>query len=245
MVKVDKISIKDLDIPYIIQSYKTSKHIKIYFKDSILKITKPTRVSKENAMKFVYENADVVYENYLKSLASLRQKTKNWKSGEKILYKGIQYTILRNENNYKKIDLFIDDNERKFIITVPKNEEECEIKKKVDKLVKKHLKIKAEEIISEALPKWSNVMKISYNTFKIKDTISRYGSCIPNTRALQFSARLAMLPQEEVDAIVVHELSHIIYKNHDRNFYNLVGKYIPNYKEIDRWLKNNSNQIYI
>ena len=35
------------------------------------------------------------------------------------------------------------------------------------------------------------------------------------------------------------------YKNHNKDFYGLVEKYIPNYKEIDRWLKNNSNQIYI
>ena len=52
-----------------------------------------------------------------------------------------------------------------------------------------------------------------------------------------------MLPQEAVDAIVVHELSHIVYKNHDKDFYGLVQKYIPNYKEIDKWLNLCINEL--
>lgn len=54
-----------------------------------------------------------------------------------------------------------------------------------------------------------------------------------------------MLPEDKVDAIIVHELCHIIHKNHSKEFYNLVKKYIPNYDEIDKWLKNNSNLIMI
>ncbi len=245
MANVSKMTINNLNIPYVIRSYKTSKHIKIYFKDGMLKITKPTRVSKENAMKFVYENEKLVYENYLKSLYSLKGKIKQWKNGEEILYKGEQYTIFRKKDNRKNIKLYINEYERKFEIQVPDNISEEDLKRRVDALVKKQFKQKTEEMISTNLPCWSKKMKLDYSSFVIKDTIGRYGSCIPSKKALQFSSRLIMLPKEEVDAIIVHELAHILYKYHDKNFYNLVQKYLPNYKEIDRWLKDNSNQIYI
>ena len=52
-----------------------------------------------------------------------------------------------------------------------------------------------------------------------------------------------MLPEEQVDAVIVHELCHIKFKNHDKNFYNLVSEFIPNYKELDKWLKKNGNII--
>lgn len=239
------ITIKELKIPYIIRSYKNSKHIKIYFKDGLLKITKPTRVSVNAVMNFVTENKNIVYAGYIKSLENRKEKIKQWIDDEKILYRGEYYTIYRVVKECKNVKIHIDDSQSKLIITVPKNLEEYEIKKRVDKLVKKHLKNETEGILMEALPYWNNKMNLKHNTMIVKDTIGRYGSCIPTKKALQFSSRLAMLPQEAVDAVIVHELSHIVYKNHDKNFYNLVERYIPNYKEIDKWLKNNSNQIYI
>lgn len=52
-----------------------------------------------------------------------------------------------------------------------------------------------------------------------------------------------MLPEDKVDAIIVHELCHIIHPNHSKDFYDLVKKYIPNYDNIDKWLKENGRII--
>lgn len=52
-----------------------------------------------------------------------------------------------------------------------------------------------------------------------------------------------MLPEYVIDAIIVHELCHLKYKNHSKEFYELVSKYIPNYKDIDKWLKINGKII--
>ena len=52
-----------------------------------------------------------------------------------------------------------------------------------------------------------------------------------------------MLPEKAIDAVIVHELCHIIHPNHSKNFYELVEKYIPNYKEIDKYLKRNNKLI--
>ncbi len=239
------VTIKNVKIPYIIKSYKKSKHIKIYFKDGLVKITKPIRVSKTIAMKFLFENENEVYNNYFKSLAAAERKTKRWRNDDLVLYKGKYYTVCRETADRKNVKLFIDDEHSKFKIKVPITIDEDALKKRVDTLVKAQFKKNTNEMIKEKLKYWSNEMHISYSTFEIKDTIGRYGCCIPSKKALQFSSRLIMLPKEEVDAIVVHELSHIVYKNHDKKFYELVQKYIPNYKEIDKWLKENSNQIYI
>lgn len=245
MIKESYIVINNIQIPYIIKSYKNSKHIKIFFRDGLVKITKPKYVNEKIAFDFLMANTENVYNGYLKSLDTKREKTKQWIDNEKILYRGENYTICREIKDCKNVKIYIDNKKQMIIVTVPKNLDEYEIKKRVDKLIKKHLKNETEAILMEVLPYWNNMMKLEHNTVVVKDTIGRYGSCIPSKKALQFSSRLAMLPQEAVDAVVVHELSHIVYKNHNKDFYNLVERYIPKYKEIDKWLKNNSNQIYI
>ena len=90
---------------------------------------------------------------------------------------------------------------------------------------------------------WSKITQIDYNEVKVRDAITRYGSCMPTKKNLYFSSRLIMLPENIIDAIIVHELCHMRYKNHNKEFYDLVAKYIPNYKEIDRWLKKNGKII--
>ena len=88
-------------------------------------------------------------------------------------------------------------------------------------------------------------MKTEYYECKVGDATSKYGSCIPSKKALHFSNRLIMLPEDKIDAIIVHELSHMTYANHSEKFYHLVQEYIPNYFEIDKWLKKHVNRVMI
>lgn len=117
------------------------------------------------------------------------------------------------------------------------------MKKSIDNAIKKIFKRNTEILISDKLPYWSKITKIEYNQVKVRDATTRYGSCMPSKKNLYFSSRLIMLPEEQVDAVIVHELCHIKFKNHDKNFYNLVSEFIPNYKELDKWLKKNGNII--
>ena len=115
----------------------------------------------------------------------------------------------------------------------------------IDKGVKRLLCIKTKEYLETRLPYWSQKMHTEYCECKVGDATSKYGSCVPSKKALHFSNRLIMLPEDKIDAIIVHELSHMTYANHSKQFYHLVQEYIPNYFEIDKWLKKNVNRVMI
>ena len=117
------------------------------------------------------------------------------------------------------------------------------IKIYVDKMIKNIFKNNTEELIAKRLPYWSEITGLKYNKFEIRDATTRFGSCMPSKKNVYFSSRLIMLPVDKVDAIIVHELCHMKYKYHNNDFYNLVSKYINNYREIDLWLKKNSEII--
>ena len=237
------IKVKDMEIPIEIKSYKTSKSVKIYFKGNQLIITKPKRLSNKTLMNIIKENEAQLYKKYKKILGAEINTIKQWRTGEKIHYQGEEFTIIRENNTKKLINIEIEKEEKQIIIKAPENVEQQILKKSIDNAIKKIFKRNTEILISDKLPYWSKITKIEYNQVKVRDATTRYGSCMPSKKNLYFSSRLIMLPEEQVDAVIVHELCHIKFKNHDKNFYNLVSEFIPNYKELDKWLKKNGNII--
>ena len=237
------IKVKDLEIPIQIKSYKTSKSVKIYFKGNQLTITKPKRLSSKTLMNIIKENEAQLYKKYKKILGAEINTIKQWKTGEKIHYQGEEFTIIRENNTKKLINIEIEKEENQIIIKAPEDVEQQILKKSIDNAIKKIFKRNTEILISDKLPYWSKITKIEYNQVKVRDATTRYGSCMPSKKNLYFSSRLIMLPEEQVDAVIIHELCHIKFKNHDKNFYNLVSEFIPNYKELDKWLKKNGNII--
>ena len=216
------IKVKDLEIPIQIKSYKTSKSVKIYFKGNQLTITKPKRLSSKTLMNIIKENEAQLYKKYKKILGAEINTIKQWKTGEKIHYQGEEFTIIRENNTKKLINIEIEKEEKQIIIKAPENVEQQILKKSIDNAIKKIFKRNTEILISDKLPYWSKITKIEYNQVKVRDATTRYGSCMPSKKNLYFSSRLIMLPEEQVDAVIIHELCHIKFKNHDKNFYNLV-----------------------
>ena len=65
---------------------------------------------------------------------------------------------------------------------------------------------------------------------------TRWGSCSSNGN-LNFNNRLLFVRKELVDYVVVHELAHRKEMNHSNAFWNVVEKYMPDYKERRKKLR--------
>ncbi len=78
---------------------------------------------------------------------------------------------------------------------------------------------------------WAEKMEIPFDGYKIKAGrfISIYGNCCPSLKTIKYDFRLFAYIPEVFDAIIIHELSHIIYLNHSSKFYDLVYRYCPEY----------------
>lgn len=237
--------IKDLEIPFYIKNYKTAKSMKIYFKEVGLTITKSPYVPKIEVDRFIRQNEEKIYEEYKKIIELKHLKKERWETGQDILYGGDLYKIFNSYHKEKTISIRIEKETKLFKIFLPN---QIQKEKEIDciqKTIKELFKENTEEILKERLIYWSKKTNILYNSVKVRDAKTKYGSCIPKTRALHFSARLVMLKKEAIDAIIVHELCHIVYPNHSKQFYELVKKYVPNYDDINNYLKKNSKLIVI
>ncbi len=76
------------------------------------------------------------------------------------------------------------------------------------------------------------------NEWRIRDMTTRYGSCNTKEKRIWISLWLMEKPPECIEAVVYHELAHLKVKGHNKDFYELLLKICPKYKEIEILLKN-------
>lgn len=92
------------------------------------------------------------------------------------------------------------------------------------------LKQKTRAFVEEKLPHFNKHYQYSWNTVAIRGQKTRWGSCSKKGN-LNFNYKIALLPENLADYIVVHELCHLGEFNHSVRFWNLVSQTIPDYKK--------------
>lgn len=99
------------------------------------------------------------------------------------------------------------------------------------------LKKQAQQYIPDRVRFYSQLMGLIPQGVKITRAKKRFGSC-SGKNSLCFSCFLMLYPEQAIDYVVVHELAHIKYRNHGSDFYALIGRYMPDYKQRIRMLKD-------
>jgi predicted metal-dependent hydrolase len=65
---------------------------------------------------------------------------------------------------------------------------------------------------------------------------ARWGSCTAAEGTIRISARLQGAPQYVIDAVLVHELAHLLESDHSPAFYDLANRF-PRQRDADLFLK--------
>lgn len=91
-------------------------------------------------------------------------------------------------------------------------------------------KNQALELVRNKLEHFNKFYNFKYNRVTVRNQSTRWGSCSKGGN-LNFNYKLALLPENLVDYVVVHELCHLGEFNHSKNFWGLVARMVPDFKE--------------
>lgn len=95
---------------------------------------------------------------------------------------------------------------------------------------------RAKEYLPRRTAHWSAVMGLVPTGIKVTSARTRFGSC-SGKNSICFSWRLMQYPREAIDYVVVHELAHIRHHDHSPAFYALIERYMPDWRERIKLLK--------
>ena len=149
--------------------------------------------------------------------------------GGKFLFKGKTYTLAPDD---KIRHIYLDSD----TLYYPR----CKDKELTD-ILKSWCRVEAGKYLPQRLNQLSRVLKIPYSGCSITGARTRWGSCSSKNR-INLTWRLIMADPGAIDYVIVHELCHVVHKNHGRDFWNKVKQVMPDYQKHRKWLKD---QAYI
>lgn len=81
------------------------------------------------------------------------------------------------------------------------------------------------------LPLWERRLGVKVAGIQVRRMKTRWGSCTPSRRTIRLNSELAARPPELLEYILVHELVHLLEASHNTRFYDLMDRYLPDWRE--------------
>lgn len=91
--------------------------------------------------------------------------------------------------------------------------------------------LRLKEQIGRFAGKWEPIMGVHCERWTIRDMKSRWGSCTVTKKTIRLNLQLAKKPEECVEYVVVHELTHLLEPSHNERFHAYMKQYLPDYKK--------------
>lgn len=112
---------------------------------------------------------------------------------------------------------------------------EIKRKKKDAKQIKLDLnrdEIEFRNSVKNLVQRFSSELNVNVNKVYFKKMKSRWGSC-SSKRNISINFYLKYLPQNLIEYVVFHEITHLVELNHSKNFWNIISSKFEDYKNLE------------
>lgn len=197
--------------------------------DMTISVSANEKVPHEDILKFVKDKASWIIKNvnYFKDVQPEHISDKEYVSGETFKYLGRQYRLVVEEvEKNENVKLY----QGYFYLYV---KDKSNIVRK-EKLMDNWFRNKADIIFNDSLDRVYPILEkynINRPEIQIRTMKARWGSCLKDKGVILLNYELIKAPKLCIDYVVLHELIHFKYKNHDSNFYNFMTSLMPDWKQ--------------
>lgn len=218
-----KININGIEVEVIKKKIKNIR-LTVYPGTGIVKLSVPMETSDEFITKFIEAKFSWIEKHVHKMKKTKNQKDRLYVSGEVIFLWGKKYNLKVLIHKNKKVEISGDN----IVLYVQKD---CTFEKRRD-IIKEWYREEIKKEVSILLEKWQSIMKVSANSFGIKDMKTRWGTCNVRDKRIWLNLRLARRPYRCLEYVVVHELTHLIERNHNDMFKEYMDRFLPDWRII-------------
>ncbi len=224
-----EIIISDFNITVLRKDIK-NLHLNVLPPDGKVRVSAPRRMDDRSVRFFLISKLPWIEKQVNRFKERPIETPKEYISGESHFFKGERYLLNVIEYRGKP---YITINDKKNIDFYVRKDADLEEKKKVFLLWQK------EELAKELFGifnKWQKIMGVSAEEWRIKRMKTKWGTCNTTAKRIWINLELVKRPVYCIEYIVVHELAHLIERNHNKRFMAVMDKFAPQWRSYKKEL---------
>ena len=209
-----------------------------------VQVAAPYLCSEKEIFSFIKQKSQWIFEKIAEAKQHLQTiNNKRFCDGHTFLYLGKSLPLAVKTKDIKRSRIEFDGFQWK--VDVPQelalHKQEQAVKAKLIQWYRQQ----AQEILGGRIFHHARRMNLTPNKVAVRSFKRLWGNCDYNTKTIQLNWQVILSPLNVIDYVVVHELCHLVHPNHSQRFWKKVEKYMPDYREHKRWLKEHATHMVL
>lgn len=221
-----KLAFDNIEIE-VTKKYIKNIYLSVHPPNGAVKISAPIGLKDEDIKQFAISKLSWIRKQKSKFKNQKRFVENKFISGEPHYFLGTEYSlnVIYQASNRSKVEI----TNQKFInLYVNQNSS----KEKREKVLREWYREELKKLIPPLLKKWEEKIGVHTEDWRIKQMKTRWGTCNIMDKRIWINLELVKKPLRCLEYIIVHELVHLIEKNHGKRFIALMDKYYPDWRKV-------------
>lgn len=221
----DKSQIRVSGVPVeIVRKGIKNLHLGVYPPRGRVRVAAPLRVSDAAVRLAVVGKLGWIKRQRARFEAQPRQSAREMVSGESHYFLGQRYRLnVIEHNGANKVVL----RKKTTIDLYVRPEISAEHRERV---LQRWYRQQLKELIPPLVEKWQTAVGVQADEWAIKKMKTKWGACNVEARRIWLNLELAKKPAQCLEYIIVHELLHLLERQHNDNFFALMNEYLPQWR---------------
>lgn len=220
---MSKLDIGDIAIDVVKKDIKNI-HLAVYPPNGKVRLAVPQEVNDETVRLFAISKLPWIRKQQRKFQQQERQSLRQYVNRETHYFLGKKY-LLRVEEVQRGFAVSIK-NRTNVLMLVKRNATVKDKEALLNEWYRKELK----KIIPKLIEKWEKVIGVKVEDWGVKHMRTKWGTCNIKSKRIWLNLELAKKPMKCIEYIVVHELIHLLERNHNERFIAYLNKFMPQWK---------------
>lgn len=220
----EKIAVSNFEIDVVRKNIK-NMHLAVYPPDGRIRLAVPKDTDEEVLRLFAISKLSWIKKHIKNFKEQDRETERTFVSGESHYYQGNRYLLeVIEHKGYGKVVLSGNKKMRLFVKPDAPTEEKARV---VKEWYRKQLK----KQIPELLEKWEKTIGVNANEWGVKLMRTKWGACNTDAKRIWLNLELAKKPKICLEYIIVHELVHLLERNHNDKFIAYMDQFMPKWRQ--------------
>jgi predicted metal-dependent hydrolase len=194
-------------------------------------IRAPLRFPKNEIDQIVEKNIEWIQKKLEEMHARQKKDVHRYHEGERFLFIGKSYPLCITPDSTLPLTF----TQAKFVLG-------GDLQNNAETQFERWYRDEARRMFALKVDKYCELLGVEVKKIRISGAKTRWGSC-SSRRTISLSWRLLMAPEEVINYVVLHEVAHLVVMNHSKTFWELVQRWMPEYKARKKWLKEKGGTL--